>query len=1156
MLVLGLAMAVLCTMAGFAQAASQASLKGVRGKGYERILVVWPETQTTPELSLDAHISNGVLVARFSQPLDADPKVLLADLAGEVALARLDADHRTLRVALRAERTAQVSQSYNVFAIDLVPPGSTVKPPKIVSPRALRERQQEIARKQQAEAMAAARRKAARPGPALPLRVRAAQTSDYTRIAFDWTQPVGHSISQKGNTATLVFDRPAIPDLSDINANMPRDLIAASSTVDGAKTRIKLDMAPGIQARLWNDGNRVMVDLFKPKQDQPPAPKKAVKTDAAKGSHDVQKAAAGPHRPEHANGMASVEVQNAAAGPEPAVTPLTEPEPAPVVPAPALPPADPSPDGVIHVKVSHAGTDLQLIFDFAAPVGSAAFRRADTMWIVFDDDAVLDMSELEHGARRDISSFAAFRDDAATGVRFKVLPSTQIEARVGKSGAQWVYSFGEKLTTPPGKLALHRESDGSGPGKLVADLANVTAVHRLSDPAIGDRITVATALGPVSGVQSRRYFVDVNVLSSAQGLAIEVNADDIQIVAKKDQVEVVSRTGLALTPSAHPTHIALANRALSSAAIPARSATPGFIDFKTWATPDPKLDFNANYDLQLRRVAAEATDPQRRIELARFLVANGLGAEALGMLSLAQRLDPLLVKDAQFRAVRGTANLLMHRIRQARADFAAQTLNRDPAAALWRGYLAAQMQDWGTARREFDAGREAFYLFEPHWQSRFRTAYARSALALNDLGAAKTQIDEALAVDADQDTRLHTRLLQAQYAEVSGDHKKAIRLYQNVAEAGYEPLETKAIFEKTRIELETGAISPAAAADIIENLRFRWRGDNTELEEVRTLGKIYSDLHDYRRALEAMNTAVLRFPQSPVTRGISADMRKIFNTLFLQGGADSMDPVQALALFYEFIDLVPIGADGDRMLRRLAGRLVDFDLLPQASELLQHQIDKRIRNGRARAQIAAKLALIYLMDHKPEKALMAIRSTRLSGLPKDLMHERRMIEARAFIALGRPEQAQDLLETDRTHEGALLRANIAWKSRDWETAAPVMLKIVQRYVSQSGALDETDASLVLRTAIALSLADDQNGVEMLKQNFAKAMAGTRDNEAFAMVASHQNLSSIPVEKLAPELAETDNLRAVLDRYTEHFETPAPDSAASQDAPLAAASDAS
>jgi hypothetical protein len=445
------------------------------------------------------------------------------------------------------------------------------------------------------------------------------------------------------------------------------------------------------------------------------------------------------------------------------------------------------------------------------------------------------------------------------------------------------------------------------------------------------------------------------------------------------------------------------------------------------------------------------------------------------------------------------------------------------------------MEDWGPARREFDAGREAFYLFAPEWQARFRNAYARSALALNDLGAARRQLDEAMAIDAEQPTRLDTRMIRAAYAEASGDTRKAIRFYQIVADSGYEPLETKALFNITRLRTEMGELKPVQAANVLENLRYRWRGDNTELEEVLALGKIYGEMQDYNRALKAMNTAVMRFPDSPVTRRISDDMHKIFNDLFLHGGADSMDPVQALALFYQFIDMVPIGAEGDRMLRLLADRLVDFDLLPQATALLQHQIDNRIRSGQARAQIAAKLALIYLMDRKPEKALNAIRGTRQARLPKELNQQRRLIEARALIALGRTDHALELIETDRTRDAAILRANISWQSKDWSIAGPAMLNVAERHLARLPTLNEEDASLILRTAIALSLSQNWDGLERLRKVFAKSMSQTDERETFDLVSQRKSLDNVPVKDLAPMLAETESLRATLKRYQERFE---------------------
>ncbi len=1091
-------------------AATPVSLKGESGQAYARILIDWPLKVADEDLKLDAHIKNGVLIASFNRPYETQTKPLLEDLKDVIALVRLDPDGKTMRIALRDRREVKISRSYNVFAIDLLVPESNVKPPKLISAREAEILKMSEEERLVAERAANSKTAPPKPGPAIPLKVRAAETSDYTRIAFDWTQPVKHSIKTVGNRAELTFDRPAVPDLSALNVNPPRGLIRAGSQVVDGKTIVKIILAPGHKARLWEDDNKVLVDLFEPASDAvsalPPETRKVAKSEEE-------------HKPVAPPKQASLAKQ------------------------------DPSPGtGIIRAKVSRIGTDLQVAFSFAAPVGSAAFRRAETIWVVFDDNASLDMTELQRGASQHIRGFETFLGKTSSGIRFQVPPSTQVEAQIDESGQNWVFAFGEKLNTTPGKLKLYREADGSGPGRLIAELPGVTNILTIDDPEIGDQISVATALGPITGVQSMHTFVEVTALPSAQGLAFEVNADGVIFEKEKNQIIVRNRQGLSLTPSVRPSQIANNNHAQSSLALPARNATPGFIDFAGWAVPDPELDFNANYDAKLRRVAAEQTDPQTHIDMARFLVANHLAPEALGMLQLAQRLDPMLVQDAQFRALRGTANLLMHRIKDARADFAAQTLNRDPSAALWRGYLAAQMEDWGVARREFDAGREAFYLFVPKWQARFRNAYARSALSLNDLGTAKRQLDEALAIEADQDTRLRTRLIRAAYAEASGDRTQAIRHYEKVAEAGYEPLEAEALFQKTRLMTEAGLLKPAEAADQLENLRYRWRGDNTELEEVLALGKIYGEMGDYNRALKAMNTAVMRFPDSPVTRRISADMHTIFNNLFLHGGADSMDPVQALALFYQFIDMVPIGSEGDRMLRLLSDRLVAFDLLPQATELLQHQVDHRIRSGQARAQIAAKLALIYLMDRQPEKALNAIRGTRQARLAKALNQERRLIEARALMALGKADHALELIETDRTRDATILRANIAWQSKNWSMAGPLMLKAIERYIPAGKTPDDEESGLILRTAIALSLGNERALLKSLRQNYIDVMKETKESETFDLVTRENNVGNIPVKDLAPTLAQTQDLQEVLKRYQERFEPLADTPATASGAP--------
>lgn len=55
----------------------------------------------------------------------------------------------------------------------------------------------------------------------------------------------------------------------------------------------------------------------------------------------------------------------------------------------------------------------------------------------------------------------------------------------------------------------------------------------------------------------------------------------------------------------------------------------------------------------------------------------------------------------------------------------------------------------------------------------------------------------------------------------------------------------------------------------------------------------------------------------------------------------------------------------------------------QAAELLQYQIEKRL-GGAARAQVAARLAMVYLINRKPDRAIAALRSTCINDLSGEL----------------------------------------------------------------------------------------------------------------------------------------------------------------------------
>ena len=129
-------------------------------------------------------------------------------------------------------------------------------------------------------------------------------------------------------------------------------------------------------------------------------------------------------------------------------------------------------------------------------------------------------------------------------------------------------------------------------------------------------------------------------------------------------------------------------------------------------------------------------------------------------------------------------------------------------------------------------------------------------------------------------------------------------------------------------------ISEQAAIKSLENLRFRWRGDALEMRTLRKLASLYFAKQQWRDGLRTLKIAVEAFPNDELARHAQDDMRAAFADLFIRGKADKLKPVDSLAIFFDFIDLTPIGPDGDEMIRRMSDRLIAVDLLePRAAGL-------------------------------------------------------------------------------------------------------------------------------------------------------------------------------------------------------------------------------
>jgi hypothetical protein len=236
------------------------------------------------------------------------------------------------------------------------------------------------------------------------------------------------------------------------------------------------------------------------------------------------------------------------------------------------------------------------------------------------------------------------------------------------------------------------------------------------------------------------------------------------------------------------------------------------------------------------------------------------------------------------------------------------------------------------------------------------------------------------------------------------------------------------------------------------------------------------------------------------------------------------------------------------MIRKLADRLVSVDLLDQAAELLQHQVDNRLQ-GAARAQVAVRLSVIYLLARKPDRAIQALRTSRSGDLPNELRSQRQLIEARAQSDVGRTELALEVIANLAGLEVDRLRADILWKARRWRDAAEQIEKIYGERWSKFTPLTDPERADILRAAVGYALAEDAIGLDRLRNKYSPKMAEGADRRAFEVVTAPLNAQAPEFDEVAKVVAAADTLEAFLrDIRTKFPETTGPVPAAQPAAP--------
>jgi tetratricopeptide (TPR) repeat protein len=1109
---LALAAAFLFQIPAFAQT------RPIRGEmtmsttgGYGRLVV-----RLDAEIDADVRISSGVLIVQFKRPVDIPVDRITAGASRYFGAARRDPDGRAVRFALQQKLKVSTMTAGERLFVDLLPESWTGEPPGL--PREIVEdlarRAKEAERQTQARLALEAQRR-------IPMvRVRVASQATFTRYIFELPELTPVSSERAKDKLMLTFAGHLRFDLSDAKLSLPKSVDAIDAENDGSKSNVTISFAQPADVRVFREDANYVVDVTPvTARSGPPVALPAAVVPQAGPLAGVTppdtvpaKDAAGPDAKTEA---AKNEVKDEAkAETKPDAKPEAE-APGPQPKAAEARVASPKsrrraprqPNRPVEVELRRHGDGLRLFFPFADKTPAAMFQRADALWLVFDTAAPIGIDALNNDPSQTIRSADILREGDAQVVRLRLERPrlTSVDAEEGG----WSVSIGDAMQGAVKPLVIARNIVTAGRTSLSIPFERPHKVHWLADPDIGDKLLVVTGLGPSRGLIRTQDFVDLRAIASAHGIAVQPYADDINAELSVDKVLLARPGGLTLS-EADPPKTQRAARALT-------------FDTSMWSA-----NRSADYiprQFELIRAAAQSPFVQRtahRVDLARFYLSRQMFAEAKSVLDTAIADERPTAANPAPLVLRAIANIMLGRFDAALKDLKDPAVGNQNDAQIWRALVASRQGRWAEAREAFRYVEAALGSLPLELQQVALRDALRASIEVGDFDSAAKRLNDFQVIGVSPEIEPFVTVLTGRLAEASGRAHDALAAYRAGAASEQRPAAAAAKLRELSLRYSMGDIKKDELIGELEMLTTSWRGDETELEALLKLARLYTEEGRYRDAFGVMRVSIRAHPNSDTTRTIQDDASKTFDNLFLAGKGDALPAIEALGLFYDYRELTPIGRRGDEMIRKLAERLVAVDLLDQAAELLQYQVDNRLQ-GAARAQVATRLAVIYLLNHKPDRAQGVLRATRTADLANEIRIPRLLIEARALSDSGRHDFALEVIAGIEGRESLRLRSDIYWAARRWQQAAEhIELLYGDRWKSFEP-LTNAERPDILRAGVAYAMAEDKLGAARLRDKFAAKMADGPDRRAFDLITGGLGPSSPEFREVARIVASGDTL---------------------------------
>ena len=749
----------------------------------------------------------------------------------------------------------------------------------------------------------------------------------------------------------------------------------------------------------------------------------------------------------------------------------------------------------ISITPVYAAGDREVIELPIKDSNIAVFIHDKTLWIVASNAGNLSSDVFRNQDLKFVSNVKKVSSSQAS-IFLLLLKNTNLSAfvqRGAKEGLQIVLQNTPQFSK---SLPISVRIDDNKQSIMAINNDSAKQVISFTDDKTGNELQIIPVSDTGSGIPEGHFFVEFNLLPTAQGIVVEKTSDIAKVVVNKGAVEISENGGLNISPN-----IAQQIEKNELETITKNSIT--LFPYKQWKLNDEKNFVDIQKEL-INDIAYGTMDSanKARLRLLNIYLAEGFFTESLAVSDDILRSSLKFYRENKVAALRGAAYFFMYRITEAERDFSSPELLNDKEAEYWLTLCKELLGEDVKQRFDFSANYERYiHNYPPVFIQKLAIIAADLRINNKEYDAANAIIDILNRDNLDAPVKKYTDYMKAKIFAETKKEEDAIKILEKQAEDVETPLiRARAEFTLINILIKQDRITHDKAIKRLEKLRIVWRGDGLELSVLTLLGNLYVDDKQYRKALRTMRDIVLYYPEVPEALTTARKMEEIFTNLYNKNLANDMPPLEALALFYEFRDLVPVGKDGDVMVRNLAERLVGIDLLDRASALLNHQVQKRLQ-GQERTKIGTRLAMIYLINHKSKEALDTLKVTGYGDLPADLQLARLRLTAQALAQQGRSDKSIEILNDDNSSDGTLLKLSIYWDNKDWNNVITMAEEILGNRNDPSAPLTKPEAGVLLKLATAYVYEHETGQVQYLRDYFTPLLKDANDKDSFLFITS-------------------------------------------------------